>query len=149
MGHLWPIALLRIYVGAFFLEAGIKRVQEGVLQNPILQSTMQKWIVDHPHNQRYLELFQNWLISHWQFTSQVVVVAQIVVGVSFIIGLFVRPAALLAILLSLNFMAAVGSEAVSFNKIFVVLNLVLFLVAAGRCFGFDYYFYKRVRGFWW
>lgn len=149
MGHLWPIALLRIYVGYFFLQAGIHRIQEGVLKNPIIQSTLQSWIDTHPQNHKVLGAFQSWLVNHWQITSEAVVIAQILVGVCFIIGFMVRPAALIAIVLSLDFMAAVGSEAVTLNKIFIVLNAALFLVAAGRCYGFDYYFYKRVRGIWW
>ena len=28
------------------------------------------------------------------------------------------------------------------NKIFIAVNLTLFLASAGRCFGFDYYFYN-------
>jgi len=149
MGHLWPIALLRIYVGYFFLQAGIHRIREGFLKNHILQGTLQSWINAHPHNHKFLMAMQNWLIVHWQVTSQVVVAAQVLVGVSFILGFLVRPAAILAIFLSLDFMSAVGSEAASLDKILVALNASLFLVAAGRCYGFDYYFFKRVRGVWW
>lgn len=149
MGHLWPIALLRIYTGLFFLKAGLRQVHAGVLNNPVLQSTMQKWIDEHPQNHKLFIALQNWFLSHWQVTSHAVVVAQIIVGICFIIGFMVRPAALLAIILCLDFMAAVGSEMVNLNKIFIALNAALFLVAAGRCVGFDYYFYKRVRGIWW
>jgi thiosulfate dehydrogenase [quinone] large subunit len=149
MGHLWPIALLRVYVGYFFLHAGIHKIQEGVLSDPAFQTTLQKWITDHPHNQAFVTMAQTWLVNHWQMTSEALVIAQIVVGICFILGFMVRPAALIAIVLSMSFMASVGSEAVTMNKIFIVLNGSLFLVAAGRCFGFDYYFYKRVRGIWW
>ncbi len=149
MGHLWPIALLRIYVGYFFLQAGVHRIEEGVLRNPLIQGSLQNWMSTHPQDHHFFVIFQNWLLTHWQLTSEALVMAQIMTGICFIIGFMVRPAALVAIFLSLDFMTAVGSEAASLNKILIALNAALFLVAAGRCYGFDYYFYKRIRGLWW
>jgi thiosulfate dehydrogenase [quinone] large subunit len=149
MGHMWPVALLRIYVGYFYLQAGIKQIREGYLSDPIMQSSLQKYITDHGTHERFLSAFQTWTMAHWQVTAEVVIIAQLVVGISFIIGFMVRPTSLIAIVLSLDFMVAVNSEAVSLNRILIVLNAALFCVAAGRCYGFDYYFFKRLRGVWW
>jgi thiosulfate dehydrogenase [quinone] large subunit len=149
MGHLWPIALLRIYMGVFFLQTGIHHIQEGVLRNPVFDASLQRWLNNNHQDQKILLLFQGWLANHWQIVSQVGVIALVVVGVCYVLGFMVRPAALIAVALSFNFMVTADAEVIWINKIFIALNAALFFVAAGRCFGFDYYFYKRVRGVWW
>jgi thiosulfate dehydrogenase [quinone] large subunit len=72
-----------------------------------------------------------------------------VIGISFLIGFLVRPTALLGALLMLNFIFAGGDAATSLQQTFLALFIVLFWVGAGRCLGFDYFFYKRQRGLWW
>ena len=147
VGHLWPIALLRIYVGYFFLTSGISKIENHFLTSAALQTTIQSWIQSGNANERYLVFLQHAVLTHWQLFSYLVVTAEMAVGLSFILGFMVRPAALVAVFLNLNFMLAGGPDA-QISKIFAALNASLFLIAAGRCFGFDYYFFKKIRGFW-
>ena len=148
-GHLWPIAILRVYVGVFFLRAGIEKIHSGFLEGPMLQDILNKWIQASSSHPQYVDFLQHWVLPHWQVFSHVVVFGEIFVGMSFILGLMVRPAAIAAIFMNFNFMLAAGSEAQVINTVLIVVNLTLLLVSAGRCIGFDYYFYKRVRGIWW
>ena len=148
MGHLWPIALLRIYIGVFFLQTGVHHIQEGILKNPAFDSSMQRWS-STGHELKILSLLHDFLSNHWPLVSQIGVIALVMVGICYILGFMVRPTALIAIALSFNFMMGADVEMIWINKIFIALNAALFFVGAGRCFGFDYYFYKRVRGIWW
>jgi thiosulfate dehydrogenase [quinone] large subunit len=42
-----------------------------------------------------------------------------------------------------------GPASEDFYKTILAIHLILAWVGAGRCLGFDYYFFKRRRGFWW
>ncbi len=149
MGHLWPIALLRIYAGVLFFNAGMSKLSKGFLEQPLLQQTINHWIESGSADHGYVGFLQNWVLPHWQVFSYMVVFGEIAVGLSFILGFMVRPAALGALLMNINFLFAAGESAAPINKLFIAVNSALFLLSAGRCFGVDYYFYKRVRGFWW
>lgn len=149
LGHLWPVALLRIFVGYFFLASGIEKIHQNFLNSPILQDLVQKWIQTPDLNPQYIHFLQTWVLPHWQTFSYLVVFAELAVGVSFIIGFMVRISSILAIFLSVNFILAAGPAAETLNRLLIAVNAMFFLISAGRCFGFDYYFYKKIRGFWW
>jgi thiosulfate dehydrogenase (quinone) large subunit len=149
IGHTWPVALLRMYVGYFFFNAGMTKVQHNFLSNPVLQTQIQTWLAAGPHNEHYVAFLNNTVLTHWQVFSYLVVTGEILIGLSYILGFMVRPAALIAIFLNLNFMLAAPPETVALNKIFIAINAMFFLISAGRGLGFDYYFFKKVRGFWW
>lgn len=149
VGHLWPVALLRVYTGWFFLSAGIHKVEQQFLTSPVLQTTIEKWISNGAVVQHYAPFLQNLVLTHWQVFSYLVVTSEIAIGLCYIVGFMVRPAALVAIFLNLNILMAGGPEVAMINKIFIAISACLFLLAAGRCVGFDYYFFKKIRGFWW
>jgi thiosulfate dehydrogenase [quinone] large subunit len=148
-GHMWPVAILRVYTGIFFLRAGLEKVHNGFLDAPILQGILNKWIQAGSGHPQYVEFLQHWVMPHWQVFSHLVVFGEIFVGISFILGFMVRPAAITAIFMNCNFILAAGVEAQVINALLIAINLTLLLLSAGRCIGFDYYFYKRVRGIWW
>jgi thiosulfate dehydrogenase [quinone] large subunit len=76
-------------------------------------------------------------------------VLQGLVGVSFILGFLVRPMGVLAIAMSLHAVVMNRGIAVDFSKTLLAVNVILVWLGAGRCLGFDYFFYKRNRGIWW
>jgi thiosulfate dehydrogenase [quinone] large subunit len=149
IGHLWPVSLLRIFVGSIFLRAGLEKIHNGFLQNPVLQDILAKWSLAGTNHPSYAIFLHDWVSPHWKLFSHLVAFGEIFVGLSFILGFMVRPAAVIAIFMNINFMLAAGMEAQVVNTILIVVNLTLLLLSAGRCIGMDYYFYKRVRGLWW
>ncbi len=149
LGHLWPIALLRIYFGYVFLQAGIYKIKHDFLTTPALQTILDGWVKAAPHQDSYTQFLQNWVIPHWQVFSYMVVSAEVLIGICYILGFFVRPAAIIAIILNLNILLAGGAEVAAVNQVFIAVNAALLMVGAGRCLGFDYHFYKRIRGIWW
>lgn len=149
-GHLWPIALLRIYVGTFFLHMGIRHMQEGVSVHPIFQGVVQRFAAESHFSSSVLIALQSWLLNHGQLINQIGLIVLFIIGVSFVLGFMVRPSALMALALTYNFMLAEkGMDDFWLYEVLMALTLAFFFVAAGRCWGFDYYFYKRVRGLWW
>lgn len=149
LGHIWPIALLRIFIGYIFLNAGLDKIQMNYLTEPILQETLYRWMSQGIDNSMYTKFLQYVVLNNWQVFSYLVTFGEIAVGLSFIIGFLVRPAALAAIFMNYNFMMAGGLEAQTVNQILIAVNLMLFSVSAGRSIGFDYYFFKKVRKIWW
>jgi thiosulfate dehydrogenase [quinone] large subunit len=57
--------------------------------------------------------------------------------------------ALLAALLSFNMAMLSGPDQEAFHLTMFVIHLTMAWLGAGRCFGVDYFFYKRRRGIWW
>ncbi|MCB0739248.1 MAG: hypothetical protein KDC92_17190, partial [Bacteroidetes bacterium] len=70
-------------------------------------------------------------------------------GICLLVGYLVRPASILAILLNLFLIWISPPHMALLYKTFIAVNITLGWLGAGRCIGFDYYFYKRMRGIWW
>ena len=97
----------------------------------------------------YKEFLDKVVVPNWQVFAYCVVYFGFLVGISFILGFFVRPVALIAALVTLNFIYNSGPEIIELHKLHLVLFLILAWLGAGRCMGLDYFFYKRDRGMWW
>lgn len=149
MGHLWPVALLRMFTGLLFFNAGMAKLSNGFLDQPQLQQIISKWIEAGATHVSYIDFLNNWVMPHWKVFSHLVTYGEIAIGLSLIFGFLVRPSTLAAIIMSVNFILAAGEQAAEINKVLIAINSMLFMISAGRCIGLDYYFYKRVRGFWW
>ena len=151
VGHLIPVACLRIFLGGYFLKHALAAFQGDYLlkaylaedvRNHLPQSTAPEWF------RWFLEYV---VIQHWQFFAVGLTAIQAFIGVSYIIGYLVRPAALLGVILSAGLIGAIGASQnnLQATTFMLVLHLILGWIGAGRCLGFDYFFYKRHRGIWW
>jgi thiosulfate dehydrogenase [quinone] large subunit len=149
VGHLYPIALLRIYLGYYFLDSALERVNGVFLKQPRLAAIIVESLPQSDLPTWYANLLQHVVVPNWQFFAYFVTYCEFVLGICFLVGFLVRPTALLGILLMLNYIYAGREIATAVQQMFLALFIVMFWVGAGRCFGFDYYFYKRQRGLWW
>lgn len=149
VGHLFPLALLRIYLGWSFFSASWGRVQSDYLQQPRIVSHITEWGASSSAPDWYKDFLDKVVLPNWQFFAYCVVYFGFLVGVSFILGFFVRPVAILAAIMSLNFIYNSSPEIVDIYRLHMVLFLMLAWLGAGRCLGLDYFFYKRDRGLWW
>ena len=148
-GHLFPIAFLRIFVGYFYLQEASSKAQGEYLVQPQLAGMVNEWL-----NKGMLpQWYQNWLeaivVPYWQVFAYLATVGQVLLGISFLAGFLVRPMALIAALISLNFVFMAESSQMGLHKMFFAVNVTLAWFGAGRCLGFDYFFFKRNRGIWW
>jgi thiosulfate dehydrogenase [quinone] large subunit len=149
VGHLIPIALLRIYVGVSFFEQAWARYQGDYLVQPKLAAAIAEWAPSSSAPDWYKDFLDQVVVPHWQLFAYCVVYFGFLVGLSLILGFFVRPVAVLAAIVTINFIYNSGPDMVDLHKLHLVVFLTLAWLGAGRCLGLDYFFYKRDRGIWW
>ncbi len=149
VGHLYPVALLRIYMGYTFLNTALSRLDSKFL----VETRLGSMIMDHLPQSQLPEWYVNFLryivVDQGQFLAYFVMYCEFIIGISFLLGFLVRPAAALGILLMVNLIYATGEANTAVQQVYLVLFIMLFWVGAGRCLGVDYFFYKRQRGLWW
>ncbi|MFZ4405402.1 MAG: hypothetical protein ACOYOK_14985, partial [Pseudobdellovibrionaceae bacterium] len=85
----------------------------------------------------------------WQTAAFILLGLEFAIAVSYILGYVVRPMALIAVVLGLNLIFISDTKYEDLYKTFIALHIVFAWLGAGRCLGFDYYFFKRRRGLWW
>lgn len=149
VGHLFPLAFLRVYLGWSFLSTAWDRYQSDFLTQPRIAAAITEWAPMGSAPEWYKEFLDRVVVPNWQLAAYCVVYFGFLVGVSFILGFFVRPVAILAAIVTLNFIYTSSPEVVDLHKLHLVLFLAMAWLGAGRCMGFDYFFYKRDRGIWW
>ena len=149
VGHLYPIAFLRFYLGYHFLHTALVRINGEFLKQPRLAALIMDSLPTSNLPAWYANLLQQVVVPHWQFFAYFITYCEFIVGVSFLLGFLVRPVSILGIFLMINFIYAGGTAMGTVQPTYLVLFMVMFWLGAGRCLGFDYFFYKRQRGLWW
>ncbi len=150
VGHLLPIAFLRVFIGYYYVNQALLNIHSEFLQKPYLAENIRSFL---PHSNApdwYRAMLETLVVPNWQFFAYAFTVAQVMIGFSYIIGYMVRPLSLIGIFLTLNILLAMGSQQGELQITFMlILHFTLGWLGAGRCLGFDYFFYKRRRGIWW
>lgn len=149
VGHLLPISFLRIFLGYFYFMDGINKFSNDFLIRPEIAAQISEWLPSSQAPDWYKISFNLYVIPHWQSLAFIVLALQLTIGVSYLIGFAVRPTAILAAILTFNLLYFSGPQFETLLKTFLAIHLVFAWVGAGRSLGFDYYFYKTRRGFWW
>ncbi len=149
VGHLYPIAVMRIYLGYYFLDMALTRVNGEFLRQPRLASVIMESLPQTHLPDWYASFLQHIVVPNWQIFAYGITYCEFVVGVSFLLGFLVRPVSILGIFLMINFIYAGRDIGTTIQQTYLALFIVMFWIGAGRCFGMDYYFYKRHRGLWW
>lgn len=149
VGHLLPISFLRVFLGYYYFELATTNYRGDFLIRPHIAEAMSEWVPASHAPIWYKFLISTYLIPHWQTVAFVIVGLQFAIAISYLLGYVVRPVALLAVFLSLNMLFFMGPSAEELNKTFIAVHFMFAWIGAGRCLGFDYFFYKRERGIWW
>ncbi len=147
VGHQFPIAFLRIYLGYYWFHRALAEYQDGLFTSQIFADNLQATEFLQTMPQWYQWLATHVFFPYWPFVSQVVLILSILVGLSLILGFFVRFFATIGVFICLHFIWY-GYEEQLYAVFFAIL-ITLIIAGAGRCVGLDYYFYKRNRGLWW
>lgn len=149
VGHLVPVALLRIYFGYYFLVQAIEKYQGEFLLQPKLAAAISDFLPISSAPAWYKHLVDFAVVPNWQIFAYVITYCEFVIGLSLILGFFVRPVALIGAFLALNYVYTSSPEMAVLHELQVALFLTLGGLGAGRCLGFDYFFFKRQRGILW
>lgn len=149
VGHLLPLSFLRIFLGYFYLDLALNDWEQFQIGMGGYAETFVEALNKAQIPAWYRLLLSEQIIPHWQIFAFVMIGLQLVVGLSYVIGYVVRPVSVLAVFLCLNYILIYPVSMEIFYKLMIASHFVLAWVGAGRCLGFDYYFFKRRRGIWW
>ncbi|MCB0411651.1 MAG: DoxX family membrane protein [Bdellovibrionales bacterium] len=149
VGHLVPISFLRIYMGYLYLESASMKIDGDFLYEPRLAAAITEYLPHSIAPSWYIGWLESVVVPHWRIFAYSMTYLEFVIGVSFLVGFLVRPVALLGALLALNMCYISASAFAPLYELHFALFLMLGFMGAGRCLGFDYFFFKRNRGIWW
>jgi thiosulfate dehydrogenase [quinone] large subunit len=149
VGYFYPIAILRIFIGYRFLQSGLDRLSGDYLIQPRLAAEVSQWLPQSAAPVWYKNLLSDYMVQNWQVFSYIIMYCEFLVGLSFIFGFIVRPSALVGFLLCANILFISSPSTSELYQLYMFAILILFWLGAGRCMGFDYFFFKRQRGLWW
>ena len=149
VGHLLPISFLRVFLGYYYLEQALWKFRGDYLTKPRIAEQIAEWL-PASHAPNWYKVFMSaQMIPNWQALAFVITGLEFAIAISYIAGYVVRPVALLGMLLCFNMLFISGPAMEDLYKTFLAIHLIMAWVGAGRCLGFDYYFFKRRRGIWW
>ncbi len=137
------LVLLRVYLGVIFLVAALPKLQQDF--TPGLTAFVQQVALQKAHH-FYRPFLEQWVLPNAQFFAALVTWAELLVGVTLILGLLTRFSAAVAVVLTLNYMFAKGAWfwiPSSNDAAFVAIGLALLIGAAGRTLGLDAFLARR------
>lgn len=149
VGHLLPISFLRIFLGYYYLQLAFHDWKVHVLGHSIVSDVLVEALNKTQMPFWYRFFLTEHLMTYWSIYAFVLVGLQLIIGISYLIGYVVRPVAILGLLVSLNYLAITNMAGEPYYKLLIACHVLMAWVGAGRCLGFDYYFYKKYRGIWW
>lgn len=142
-----PVALtllLRLVPGYLFLLAGIEKMQGGWMNGGDgLRASLASWL---PHD-FYAGFLQDTVLANAPTFAKLVVLGELAVGGLLLIGLLVRPASLIAVVMCLNYLCGKGEALIGFSaeSMLLVILLTAMIVNPGRALGVDGFLYERLR----
>jgi uncharacterized membrane protein YphA (DoxX/SURF4 family) len=137
------LALLRIYLGAVFLIAGLPKVREDF--TPRLTSFLEQVALQKGHV-FYQEFIREVVLPHTSLFAALITWGELVVAVLLVLGLFTRLASVVALIMLVNYMFAKGAwlwSPSSNDAAFATIALALLIGAAGRTLGLDAFLARR------
>jgi thiosulfate dehydrogenase [quinone] large subunit len=151
VGHLFPLTFLRVYLGYVYFNSALERFHSSFLRRPELAAQLSEWLPQSAAPAWYKDLIIQFVIPspNWKIASYLLSYCEAAVGLSLLAGFLVRPASLLGILLCLNGVYLAAPREAAAYQTHLVIFITLLWLGAGRCLGFDYFFFKRQRGIWW
>ncbi|MES2770183.1 MAG: hypothetical protein V4596_13640 [Bdellovibrionota bacterium] len=149
VGHLYPVAFLRIFLGYYWLNQALTEYQTGLFTSQVFIDQVQSSDYIYSFPTWYKWLFEHLAYPYWSMMSHGILAVSFFVGLSLLIGFMVRPFGIIGILISFHYVIfGLGYQNLLYST-FVAIFVTIVAIGAGRCVGFDYYFYKRNRGIWW
>lgn len=144
--YLWYIAPLRIYIGYYFLQQGIRKFQRGFAHGD--------WISRQIGDLATVQLYPwyktflvNYVVPNREIFGHLVTFGEIGVGACLLLGLFTRLGAVVGLFMIINYLLgpgmARGSATLGQQQTFLVALIVILLSNPGRALGFDGLFLKE------
>ena len=141
------LVLMRIFLGVKFAIAGYQKWDW--IGTPTLSRMLASWVDSCPFG-FYRSFLQHTVLPHGTLFTYLVVFGELCIGISLMLGLLTRFSALVAIILSGNFLLAswhLGPASQGINEAIILISLALLITGAGRVAGIDQYL-ARTRPRW-
>lgn len=148
VGHLLPLAFLRVFLGYYYLQEALHKFNSDYLSRPRIAEQIAEWL-PASHAPEWYKLMMNYMVPNWATLAFIIMALEFAIAISYIIGYVVRPVAFLGVFLCINMLFISGPTHEDFFKTLLAIHVMMAWVGAGRCLGFDYFFFKRRRGIWW
>lgn len=145
----WPLALLRIYVGVYFLVHGWGKVIRGAEFPPALPGFFENYAGKMPGF--YQAFVDGVVLPNVTLFGYLVAYGELFLGLALIAGVLTRLASFLGAVMVLNFLWVKGlSFWLNFDHdgVLIVLFLLFMFTAAGRVSGVDHYLHQRKPNKW-
>jgi len=149
VGHMFPVVILRVFMGSWFLRQGLMKYNGDYLLQPKLAAAINEFLPGSDAPEWYRHVLDSAVVPHWQIFAYVLMYFEFLIGGGLILGFLTRPLALAAALVAWNYMYISSPDLVPFYSLQLVVGVVLAWLGAGRCLGMDYFFFKRQRGLLW
>ncbi|MCS6837433.1 MAG: DoxX family membrane protein [Bdellovibrionaceae bacterium] len=149
IGHMLPVSFLRIFLGYVYFQQGLARLENGWLDKPILSSRFSDALEMGQVAPFFVYLIEKIGYPYWFYLTFLLIGIEIATGISYLLGYVVRPMSILIAIVTAFQVLAISTHDLTLAKLLLVVHIFLAWIGAGRVLGFDYYFFKRYRGFWW
>lgn len=143
-------ALLRIFIGLFFMRAGFEKL--GSFDGKALAATLTSWIngggqIPPDPNLWYVNFLNGIVIPHASLFAGLVTYGEILVGIALVLGLATSIVALIGAFLNANYYFAAAQTSVStqgLDALFIVVQLLFALACVGQYYGVDWFLLRLV-----
>lgn len=135
--------LLRITLGILWLEMGIQKLHPNFMKG--LESKLKFWAQESPYPW-YKYFLENLAIPHYQAFGYQVMIGEIAVGLSLILGVLTVFGSFFGLFMIINFYYASSYAESQWYWTFWIIavsHIVVMLAKAGRAFGIDYFLSKK------
>jgi thiosulfate dehydrogenase (quinone) large subunit len=147
--YLWYIALLRIYVGYYMLQQGIRKFQRdfprgdwiGRQIGDLATIDLYPW---------YKKLLVDYVVPHQELFGYLVMSGEILVGACLLLGFLTRVSAFVALFMLINYYLgpgmARGGATMAQQQTFIVALIIFLLSNPGRALGLDGLIFRGGKG---
>jgi thiosulfate dehydrogenase [quinone] large subunit len=140
-GKKW-LAILRIYLGAFFLSGSLEKFTTSYIGE--FSRMASRWAHDSSF-EMYRNFLDQWVLPHAKFYAYFTAIGEFCVGVSLLFGILSGLGVILGVLIYINYLLGSDEKEVIWRSSHVIVSLfVVLFTKAGRVFGFDKYLAKKI-----
>jgi len=139
------LAVLRIFAGLFFLNAGIPKLNSEFVGG--MAATL-KGFADGSW-EWYRDFLLNTALPHATSLGYLVSLGEVAIGAALLLGLFTGLASIAGASMTINYYLAtshMGPASEGINLYATVVFIILLATQAGRVWGLDYYLARKWRG---
>jgi len=144
--YLWYVVLLRLWIGYYLLQQGIRKYQRDFPHIDWIKAQIGELDKVEIYGW-YKSFLMNTVVPHRELFGYLVMSSEILIGLCVLVGLLTRFSAIIGIFMLVNYFfgpgMARGGATLAQQQTFIVSLLVLTLANAGRTLGLDGLLFKR------